>query len=106
MDWLNYNHVRLPGTGPGVASKHVLSAKVTAPQIASQEQPECKAEGKQLVQVCGDVPVIRWPAMVPAISLLFVSPTTPGESSKSTREEGNGDGLLAHYGGRAAQDEL
>lgn len=44
--------------------------------------------------------MICWPAMAPAVSLLFVPPTAPGESSKSTREEGNGDALLAHYGGQ------
>lgn len=31
--------------GQEVCKQAVLSAKVTAPQLASQEQPECKAEG-------------------------------------------------------------
>lgn len=40
---------------------HISPSKFSAPQIASQEQPDYKAEGQWPIQPCGDGLVIRWP---------------------------------------------
>lgn len=90
----------LPGTGPGGwQASRFSQQKLLLPRLLLKNNLSAKLRAGCL---CRIREVILSFAGLPWSLLLAscLSPTTPGESSKSTRDEGNGDTLLSHHGGQ------